>query len=291
MDSKKTAACFAGTLAGLTLARSFYEVHCITAAKYNIVSEKLPPDTDLKIAFLSDLHGRTYGKNNRRLLDLVKKEEPDLILIGGDMLTASKEEADKEVFRLLGNLKKTAPVYYAMGNHEEYLKAEAEDYPGRYKRLKKVLKYYKIPLLNNSHVDLKGNISLYGLEIPEKYYRKFMRKDLKKTQLSSLLGEPDLDRFNILLAHSPAFFESYALWKPDLVLSGHYHGGLVRFPRLGGLISPDLKLFPKYCVGRYQKDQTDLIVSAGCGSHGVNIRLFNKPEVVVIGLSSKTVRI
>ena len=100
------------------------------------------------------------------------------------------------------------------------------------------------------------------------------------------LGQADSRYFNILLAHNPMYFENYAKWQqPDLVLSGHVHGGLVRLPILGGVIAPNLHLFPKYDGGMFQKGDTTMIVSRGLGIHSVEFRMWNPAELVVIEIT------
>lgn len=290
MDKRKMifrAAALAGAAA---FCRSRYEINHIKAVEYKLYSKKLPEKTGVKIVFLCDLHCRSYGEGNIELLRLVRAQDPDFILTGGDMITASKGNAqeDLKVMKLLRALAKIAPVYCAMGNHEEYLKCEKRRFGDRFEKIKEFLEREGILLLQNGHVDLKNNISVYGLEISRKYYRRFSRKSPKSEHMEKYLGRPDPERYNILLAHHPAFFDAYEAWKPDLVLSGHYHGGVLRLPLLGGVVSPDLRLFPAHCAGRFKKNETEHIVSAGCGSHSINIRLFNMPEVLAIELSSET---
>lgn len=292
MDKKRIFLTSLSAAACLAALRSGYETSHLKAVYYSASSSKLPEGTNVKIVFLTDLHCRKYGERNIELLRLVRAQDPDLILAGGDMVNAEGSyESDNEVLSLLKALKKIAPVYFALGNHEEYLKAEINRFGGRYKNIEKYLEKAQIPLLANSHIDLDNNISLYGLEISRKYYRRFNNKAPKPSHMEKYLGKPDKSRYNILLAHDPAFFNSYETWKGDLVLSGHYHGGIVRLPFLGGVISPYLTFFPDYCVGEYEKNDTKLIVSAGCGCHDINFRLFNMPEVSVIELHSEDIKL
>ena len=71
--------------------------------------------------------------------------------------------------------------------------------------------------------------------------------------LKRLLGKPSAGEYNILIAHNPDYFPAYAEWGADLVLSGHVHGGIMRLPLLGGVLSPALRLFPKYDGGLFQE--------------------------------------
>ena len=276
----------------LVLARSWYETDHITSAEYKLVSDKIPQNKKVKIAFLSDLHGKTYGKGNSDLIRLVLSGKPDLIFCGGDMYTASDGSSDKAVTFFLKILAGAAPTYFSFGNHEEYLRTETLKYGSRYERIEHELCCAEIKILDNKHADFENNISVYGLEIPKGYYQRMSRRSPDKSEIEKYLGFPDKSRYNILLAHTPAFGDAYESWAADLVLCGHYHGGIVGLPDLKksgsrrGLISPDLKLFPECCEGKITKNGTNLIVSSGCGTHGLNFRLFNKPEVVFIELSS-----
>ena len=69
-----------------------------------------------------------------------------------------------------------------------------------------------------------------------------------------------------------------------MTVSGHLHGGIIRIPGIGGVISPQARLFPKYDAGHFQKDGRDLVVSRGLGTHTINIRIFNPAELSVIHL-------
>ena len=98
------------------------------------------------------------------------------------------------------------------------------------------------------------------------------------------LGKADKDAFSLLLAHNPVWFEDYAAWGADLTLSGHVHGGVVRLPFLGGVLSTSFRLFPKYDGGYFTKEGKHMIISRGLGAHTIPLRLFNPAELVVIEL-------
>ena len=106
--------------------------------------------------------------------------------------------------------------------------------------------------------------------------------------LASLIGRPDPDSFHILLAHNPDYFPRYAEWGADLVLSGHVHGGIMKLPLLGGVISPSLRLFPKYDGGLFEERNSRMILGRGLGSHTIPIRVFNPGELIEICLIPET---
>jgi hypothetical protein len=94
------------------------------------------------------------------------------------------------------------------------------------------------------------------------------------------------DMFNLLLAHRPDYFDLYSQSNIDLVFCGHAHGGQVRLPFIGGLVAPGQGLFPKYTSGIHSKDDTAMVISRGLGNSILPLRIFNRPEVVVVTLKS-----
>ena len=105
---------------------------------------------------------------------------------------------------------------------------------------------------------------------------------MKKT-----LPEPDRSKCNILIAHNPDYFEEYAKWGADLVLSGHVHGGIMRLPFLGGVIAPSYKLFPKYDGGVFHIGKSTMLLGRGMGSHTIPFRFFNPGELYEVTLRPK----
>ena len=275
-------------LAVILTIRAFYEYASLIRTDYEIETEKFPDGKRLRLLVLSDLHDRVYGPENEKLLDLMKSCEPDAILLTGDILTASRKKDPNQVFAFLTKSSKIAPVYYAPGNHERKIKEKKETFGILYDVFRRTLKQNQICYLENEKTDLDENVCLYGLDLDLKYFPKLPYKNKKPIytaeEMEEDLGKMDPSRYNIILAHSPRYFNAYAASGADLVLSGHYHGGAVRIPKLGGVISPQFVFFPEYDKGVYKKENTEMIVSSGCGSHKVHLRLFNKPEVMVVDI-------
>ena len=142
--------------------------------------------------------------------------------------------------------------------------------------------------LKNSceRIDLqKMPITVWGLELPWQCYRRFRKNELTAGQITELLGARDEGRYNILLAHNPVYFEAYAAWGAELTPAGHLHGGVIRLPYSGGVVTPQFRLFPKYDRGIFKRRGKLLVVSAGLGSHSIPIRINNPPELVVLDIS------
>ena len=121
------------------------------------------------------------------------------------------------------------------------------------------------------------------------YYKKILVKKLKPEYIEERLGPAGRERFQILLAHSPLFMDAYRAWGADLTLAGHFHGGTIRIPLLGGVMTPQYQFFLPCCAGFFWKKGGYMIVSRGLGTHSINIRINNKPQLVVVKLTNKSI--
>ncbi len=259
--------------------------------RYQINSKKLNKmKSPIKMVFLSDLHEKEYGYQNEQLYHSILEERPDIIVIGGDMVIGKKYNDLMPTVEFVTKLTKIAPVVYGNGNHEQRMKERPNRFLNKFQLLKEKLISGKIQMIENQNLDIvcSGNeLRFLGLEIPAKYYDKMMKEILSDSEMLTAIGNANKEKYNILLAHNPAHMETYVRWGADLVLSGHFHGGIIRLPFLGGVISPQGKLFPKYSRGYYKKNNTDIVVSGGLGEHTIKIRFRNKPELIVISLSGE----
>ncbi|MDO5540890.1 MAG: metallophosphoesterase [Eubacteriales bacterium] len=257
--------------------------------RISISERKGKPEKPIRIAVISDLHNRRFGEGNNKLASAILGQYPDLIFCIGDMTVCKPgRETKLEVgISLLKRLACECPVYCVNGNHEFRSKIYPETYPNIYSKWVNGLKRGGVILLEDDKTEIacKGTtLVLHGLELPIKYYKKRRADFMSAEEIRDHIGEPEEDRYNILLAHNPDFFESYALWGADLTLSGHLHGGSVRLPFAGGVISPQLKLFPKYDYGLYEKYAHKMVVTSGLGTHSIAMRINNPPEVVILEL-------
>lgn len=253
---------------------------------YQIESEKLNKEKELKIIFLSDLHSKQYGEDNESLLKAIRDAKPHFIFVGGDMLIGLKNTSLHVATSLATALCKICPVYYANGNHEQRLKLYPEVYGGLYETYKAALAESGVVLLENESKLIEteaGNLYLYGLEIPAECFAKLRRTSLSVETIQEQIGECT-EEYNILLAHNPKFVDAYLDWGADLVLSGHLHGGVVRIPGIGGVISPQGILFPKYSGEHTKVGASDVVVSKGLGAHTIPIRIMNPAEMIVLHL-------
>lgn len=233
---------------------------------------------NLKIVQISDIHKK---HNEVKIVEKVQQINPDIILLTGDIV--SRSERGFSHFKYLTNsLSKICPVYACAGNHELDL---PDDIHAEYRE---TMRKNGINYLENSQAvfekgDLKVKIAGASLKMSIYKNKKGGYSDLEDVSFEEL--ESDLGKkegFTILLAHNPLCAEAYAQWGADVVFSGHIHGGSVRLPFVGGVLSPERKFFPKYSKGVYEIGETKMIVSGGIGK----LRIFNPPEIVLCELET-----
>ncbi|MDE6001653.1 MAG: metallophosphoesterase [Clostridia bacterium] len=237
---------------------------CIKTTRYKIELEGAPKN--IRIVHLSDLHGKSFSRGNVRLIKKVEKAKPDFIAITGDIIHKYRQR-DKEVaLALVASLKELASVIYCSGNHEMR--------GIRYRFLRKSLKEAGATVLDDCSTQISG-FCVTGLNCAS----------LKNDTIFKITPKSDI---KILLAHEPQYFEKYAEAGYDLVMCGHAHGGQWRIPfTKRGLYAPGQGFMPKYTQGVHKKGKTHMVVSRGLGNSRFPLRLFNRPEVVIIDISVK----
>lgn len=253
-------------------------------AKYEVHSGKIKKNA-VVIAMVSDLHNVSLGEKNSALLQRIKEETPDMIVVAGDLVLGKPGAELETAYDFLAGAVQIAPVFYAPGNHEQRMKLFPDVYGPDYLHYEEKVRRLGVTILENTSekLNIKGEeVCISGLVIPYGCYHKKKRENLESRELTGLLGQADDERFQLLLAHNPRFSKLYAKWGADVTFCGHYHGGMVRFPLLGGVISPDFRLFPAYSHGKYVWDGKYVIVGAGLGEHTIPLRLGNPRELVVV---------
>lgn len=260
---------------------SVYDTTTFRVTSYELTSPKIKKE--FRFVVLSDLHNKSFGKNNDRLIAGIHRLHPDAVMIAGDMITATEGEDVSGTVHLLTELAKNYPVYYGIGNHEEKIGRKTERYGSMYADYMSALKKAGIkPLVNGKRTLSEYGISICGLQIESKYFKRFGLLPMQQEDLKRLIGVPERDKYQILLAHHPDYFTQYAEWGADLVLSGHNHGGIVGVPLLGGLVSPRCILFPKYDGGRFEEGQASMLLSRGLGTHTLPVRILNHAELLYV---------
>ncbi|MDD6235931.1 MAG: metallophosphoesterase [Clostridiales bacterium] len=245
--------------------------------------------TEFRIVHLSDLHGKGFGKNNRKLYQSVLDCQPELIAFTGDLIDDSSINIENAA-SFLSQLNTQVPVIYISGNHEHR--------GDKFEEIMTALKSAGITVLINELVEMpiKDNqITILGLDENQGAFRDYYQRQKGKysyhdyTDLFATLAQHE--GFKLLLSHYPENFAaignaSYQKYDFDLMLAGHAHGGQFRLPLIGPVIAPGQGFFPTYTEGIHGK-HPKLIISRGLGNSEFPFRLFNCPEIVEITVTPK----
>lgn len=250
------------------------------------VSADIP--SAIRILHLSDLHNAEFGKNNKRLVNLVAKQAPDIIIMTGDML--SRDDSDTGIVcRLITDLSQIAPVYFGYGNHEKDWEKALNS------NLADQLREAGAIVIDNCYVDIEANGAKLRIGGYMGYYRQpgmfSVTKEQRAAELAFANDFENTEQYKILLNHIPTawldwnYIDKYPV---DLVLSGHYHGGQWVLPVIGAVYAPYVGFDPPYARGVFTGSQATCVLSAGLGSEYVWLpRINNPPELVVIDILPK----
>ncbi len=252
----------------------------LTVSRSQAMSGRIPAEFDgYTIVQVSDLHNKEFGRGQRRIMWKLAEQKPDIIVITGDMIDSRNTDVETAL-DFAGKAAEVAPCYYVSGNHESRV-------PGKYEELKSGLIECGVTVLENEAVTLEGNgahIALIGVQDPA-FGAAYLLGDERAVmvqQLTELIK--DEKDFSILLSHRPEMLDVYAAAGINLVFTGHAHGGQWRLPGIGGLIAPGQGFFPEYTEGAHTAGDTTMYVSRGLGNSLMPIRIFNRPELVVVEL-------
>ncbi len=247
---------------------------------YTVVSSKIKHN--IKLVLITDLHSCWYGKNMHTLIEEIKSEDPDVVLMGGDIYNDEKSESNNtEIF--LKQISSLYKCYFVTGNHDSGINMFTD-----INDVKKEIKDYGITLLDgcSDTIEIHGQeINMCGVDDPNIASNSFCN------QLDNTAKVCDNGNYSIFLSHRPELINKYLKYNFDLILSGHAHGGQWRIPKLlNGLLAPHQGFFPKYSGGRYDFKNACFIVSRGLARESTPVpRIFNNPEVVVININPKTI--
>lgn len=239
--------------------------HTLSVNQYEVESDLV--NDEITIVHLTDLHGASFGKDNKTLISRVAAQSPDLIAVTGDMFTYEDEAGKQTALTLLKALADKFPVYYVNGEHDD---DEA---------FFTLLSENGVNVLNykDEVITVKGTeLHLYGID--NVYFPPHF--DLENA------FKKDEKTFSILLSHMPEY-ERFKPFGMELVLSGDTHGGLFRLPFVGAVFDGET-IFPdmngKFVKGLYEVEGQFIHISGGLGVYPVPTRLWNRPEIAVIKL-------
>ncbi|PAF20648.1 phosphoesterase [Terribacillus saccharophilus] len=258
----------------------YFQNNSIVITESTISSKRIPASfNDYKIVQLSDLHSKTFGNRQNVLVEKVSQTNPDLIVFTGDLID-SKNYNEETSLNLIRELIHIAPIYFVTGNHEWW--------SGKFDILEKELNDIGVKVLRNTNdVITKGQekIQIIGIDDPAYVNDSYPERSITEEAIENSVEGMEGDYFKILLSHRPEFLSIYSKYGIDVVFSGHAHGGQVRIPFVGGLVAPNQGFLPKYTAGKHDLDNTSMFVNRGLGNSIIPLRIFNRPEIIVLTLS------
>ncbi|MDL4839750.1 metallophosphoesterase [Aquibacillus rhizosphaerae] len=269
MKKKKSIAFIVLTLLLFAIiAKVYYDTNYFKVNDIKLHSEKIAKNSELTILQLTDIHNKVFGDNNEKLINTIKEVNADLIVITGDLMDRRTEDLS-DVFHLVDEITKVnSNVYFVSGNHEWENLYREELFNGLQER--------NVKLLDNLHMEVTADEVTVNIVGVGDYSTNHDNLELATTNLNK-------DLYTIILSHSPDMIEEYNHTSVDLTLSGHTHGGQVRFPFIGALVAPDQGFFPTLDKGLYElSDNQFLYIDSGLGTSMLPIRFLNQSQLSVI---------
>jgi len=240
----------------------------------------------IKISFIADIQIGGHKKNEwvERIVEEIKATQPDMVLIGGDLIDNSGTFEDEtkylEPFRKITDF---IPTYYILGNHEYGISSGAQNsrefWTGNRTHLViKKMNSLGAHLLRNDLecINIKNqNICLFGVD-------DIWGKNTNFDELKNKVNDSPL----IFLTHNP---DGITLWpkdapKPDVTLAGHTHGGQVATPLIGPIGNAEIEIGRRYYSGLNEWNGMKIFTTVGIGESGGQIRFFAPPEIATINL-------
>lgn len=275
---KSVALCLVAVFLIVNVVGLIYGNFYVEAQQIHIFNDKIPESFhNYLIAHISDYHNRPSDLVDKQILDSLKAEQPDIIVITGDIIDSKKPDVDVAL-EFSRKLCEIAPVYYVAGNHESNVwRADEKEY----NRLIEGLTAYGVIVLHNKTVKIDNDAGdyfyLHGIDDP--YFYGGYEQVYQRTELLCNDLGIDTDEFNVLLAHHPEPMSVYYKCNLDLVFSGHAHGGQITlFGK--AIMAPDQVYFPPYDEGLYKLVDTQMVLSRGIGYSMFPLRVFCNPHLI-----------
>ncbi|MFZ4453616.1 metallophosphoesterase [Salibacterium aidingense] len=261
------------TAAAVIAGKSYYDTNVFQTKHVTFTTEELPGDASIRMLQISDLHNKQFGDNNEPLLNAAKSADPDMIVITGDLIdenTSSMEPAMQLMEKLT---EVTEKIYFVTGNHEW-------DNP-RAQTLLGGLRESGIMILDNTNTEAEVDDAVINLAGIDDHFTDHHNLDQAFQGMNG-------GHYTVLLSHAPLVVENETASRADLVLSGHTHGGQIRLPFIGGVVSPGEGFFPRYDKGTYSLDSgSRLYIDSGLGTSVIPVRFLNQSQMTVVTLEGK----
>jgi predicted MPP superfamily phosphohydrolase len=264
----------------------------LSVSRYDLTLKGLPGSfSGTRIVQVSDLHDASFGLGNQRLLARINALKPDLVLVTGDLISSGDKDFSPAL-SLMAELAKQYTTCFSMGNHEQihawFMGDELPIFLAE-------MEAFGVHVLDNSRMEWKrgeDTVDITGYTSDLSFYSDadvLASSGISASDPSPLLkklGKPS-ERIQLLMAHNPDYFESYASWGADVVFSGHMHGGVLRLPFIGGALSPSREWFPHFDAGMFRQGEAAMIVNRGLGNSIIPVRIFNPPDISLVTLHSE----
>jgi len=253
------------SLAVVLSAYSHLETYHLQVERFTLTSPKIPPDREVKILHISDLHLGPVMREDRidMVMNVYRAEKPHVVVATGDMVDGNLKDSD-HLADMLAEMDPPLGKYAVLGNHEYYA--------GLGQSIE-FLEKSGFRVLRGEVVEVGGVLELAGVDDPDGErlgYEVF-------TDEVSLLRNTDPSLYTVLIKHRPVV-DRRALPYVDLVLAGHSHGGVLFF--IGytvlRLIFETDRGLKELAPGKF------IVVSKGVGTGGPPMRLLSPPDVVVV---------
>lgn len=231
--------------------------------------------SSVRMLLITDLHSCKYGENQKRLIEMVEKENPDIIMLGGDIFDDKMPDDNAKI--LITHISELCPCYYVTGNHEYW--------SGRVDEIKSFLREEGVHVLEGDCDTISINgylIDICGVDDPTD-----IGDDAWRDQLDKAYAQTDSENLHVLLTHRPERISVYTQYSFDLILAGHAHAGQIRIPFFNrGFLAPNQGFWAKYVSGIYSLSNKSLMaVSRGLARESTPFpRFFNHPEIVVLNI-------
>lgn len=270
-------------LISLLIIHQLIEKYFLKIVKRNIYFKNIDEQEGFKICHITDLHSFEFGEGNQKLADIINREKPDCLCMTGDFLDNGNDDGSSFI-NFMSRIHKDIKKLYVFGNHETYSKIKFDKIPTNRNDFFNRLKENDIYLLHGTNYDFKDKkVNIAGILDD---YRDYNNKDFKEEtfDIGKKMIAPKEGFLNIALVHRPNYFRSFSKYGYDLMLSGHFHGGIINLPVLGGVLCPDVKFFPEFDKGLFKYGKSYMNLSSGLYNPKPIPKLNNRPELIFITL-------
>lgn len=261
--------------------RILYDYKTIEVSNYVFIKKDLPDNLNgFKIVFISDMQADRYTNENKlgKFISLVNKQNPDLVLIGGDFITTTPKYINKAAV-FAGRIKSKYGVYSSVGDHDNW--AYRWDTKRSLREIEDALKKKNIKMIDNDNITVRVDSSSLRITFVTNTYVQ----RISQSVLDGVVDKTNNYGLKIFLTHQPRQFliDKAKKYNYDLYLAGHTHGGQIMFLFPFKNLSPTL-FETKYVRGIFKFGNLAAIVTRGLGVSIAPVRYNSTPEITVITL-------